>query len=106
MLRKGYVRHGYTRSDGTVVKSTYVKPLYAIPKLEKGKLKKYGYTTHEKKSDRMRALKKAVNDKTYASIIRELNAIAILNKNMAPRTSEKIRNDMSELKKLREHGKI
>lgn len=60
-----------------------------------------GYTTKDKANIRRYNLLRNLLGRTYASVIRRLNAIAVLNKNINPRVTSKIRADMAYLKKNR-----
>jgi hypothetical protein len=65
--------------------------------LHKGTLRKFGYSTHLKESERREALTKAMDhfetiDKPLV-VFRKLNALAVLNKNRAPKTYAKLVRD-------------
>jgi uncharacterized protein DUF5771 len=114
ILRDGYRRKSYVKSDGTRVKSTYVKPVCikdlgkpgkgpkVIGKLTRGGLRKFGYDTHSKSSERHIALLKAINKDGYATIVRRVNAIHVLTKNTNPKLSKKLESDLKFVEKLRQ----
>lgn len=64
-----------------------------IPPLRKGSLGKYGYSAESSVQTRHAALKKAVNGISRNSVIRKLNAVAVLQKNKNPRISKIFRAD-------------
>jgi len=70
-----------------------------LPKPTKGALG--DYTTKSPASKRRKSLQKQVREKDYATVIKELNLRAVLNKNTAPEASKKISNDMKYLKQHR-----
>jgi hypothetical protein len=95
IMKKGYYRHEYTKKDGTKVKGNYVKQSCTpnkgkpgkttsegkvIPKLKKGELSQFGYSTHSTEDERHKALLKAVEKLSYATVIRKLNAVRTLSK--------------------------
>ena len=63
-------------------------------KLNKGTLRKFGYTSHSLANKRHLALKKASGILGSSSVIHKLNAIRVLNKNINPILSKKFKNDM------------
>jgi hypothetical protein len=95
IMKKGYYRHDYTKKDGTKVKGKYVRQACTpnkgkpgkttvegktIPKLKKGELSHFGYSTHKNVDERHKALLKAVEKLSYATVIRKLNAVRTLSK--------------------------
>lgn len=95
IMKKGYYRHDYTKKDGTKVKGKYVRQACTpnkgkpgkttmegkvIPKLKKGELSHFGYSTHKNEDERHKALLKAVEKLSYATVIRKLNAVRTLSK--------------------------
>jgi len=70
-------------------------------KLKKGELTKYGYHLKSKSTTRHKALDKARKQYPYATMIRKLNALAILNKNKNKTFSNKAKADMNYLRKTR-----
>ena len=70
-------------------------------KLKKGDLTKYGYHLKSKSTTRHKALGKARKHYPYATMIRKLNALSILNKNKNKTYSNKAKSDMNYLKKTR-----
>jgi hypothetical protein len=73
-----------------------------IPPLKRGELGKFGYKILSSESERHIALQHALKEYGYASLIRKLNALAVLNKNRLPLLSKRLRRDMAYLKKHRE----
>lgn len=104
-------RKAYTRKDGVRVKSTCIKDMGKPGKgkklfsLKKGDLTKYGYHLKTKASTRHKALGKARKHIPYASLIRKLNALSILQKNTNPLYSSRAKSDMEYLQKTRKHKK-
>ncbi|HEY9703585.1 MAG TPA: hypothetical protein V6C58_14145 [Allocoleopsis sp.] len=113
--RKAHTRKAFTKSNGvkiskTSVKSSKVPPTCIkdlgkkgkgkkiLPKLEKGTLSKFGYSSFKPESQRHDALKKALNKLPYATIIRKLNAVAILSKLVNPIVSYKFKKDIAWLR--------
>jgi hypothetical protein len=111
ILRKSYSRKSYTRSDGTKVQGAKVparciKDLGKAGKgkrlfvLRKGTLSRYGYSTKISTEARHMALRKALENLPRATIVRKLNALAILNKNTHPSRSRILRADMKFVMKI------
>lgn len=101
-----YHRKGYYKENGTYVKPTTVHlshpvrgKLASVPKVkvDKTKLKKLHYSTHQKQAERRQNLKKDVKKLGYSEVIKELNVLALYNKNLHPTTSKKIKKDMKFL---------
>lgn len=113
-IRQSTNRRGYTRSDGTVVRPTYVrgsetaptcvpdrglsgKGKFKIPTvLEKGELKKYGYSNVRNLAnrDRRSILQQIVKDtENPLSLFRKLNILSIYNRNQDPSMAELYKND-------------
>ena len=96
--RNSISRKSYTKKSGVKVKATCVKskalrsrgikPQRVLPKLKSGSLTKYGYHVHESKSERHKALKKAVKVYGVSSVIHKLNAIKLLSRNTYPANSK------------------
>lgn len=103
-------RKGYTKKSGTKVKSTCVKskalrskgkkPQIVLPKLKTGSLTKYGYHVHDTKTIRHKALKKALKEYGFATLIRKLNAVRVLSRNTAPSNSKKYADDIKYIEKM------
>ena len=79
-----------------IAKSTK-KPVRIGP-LKKGTLRQFGYGLYKSAAIRHAALVKGVKMLGYATIIRKLTAIAVLNKNRAPAASKVYRSDMAYLR--------
>jgi hypothetical protein len=109
ILREGYHRKSYIKKSGSRVKGSWVKPrcIKSITGksshgrrlfvLEKGTLSKYGYRNviHLKKEEREKALKKAVKRGiNELTLIKKLNALYILNKNINPKLANIFKKDM------------
>jgi len=111
IVRDGYKRKAYTRSDGVRVRATYVpascvpdkgkpgktpKSKKVLPKPVKGNLSKYGYSDVKNTSAAIRhaALKRAVKDAGYATIVRRVNLVANYNKFSNPRVHDIMRRDI------------
>lgn len=76
------------------------KPKVRIGPLRKGTLRQFGYGLYESAAVRHAALVKGVKKLGYATIIRKLNAIAVLNKNRAPAATRVYRSDMAYLRRM------
>jgi len=70
-----------------------------IGPLKKGDLKDAGYDHTDPAHERHMALIKAVSEYGHLSTLRKLNAIAVLNKNVAPTRSKIYRTDRDWIKK-------
>lgn len=99
ILRKAYITKKGSKVSAKCIKDRGLpgkgKRLFT---LRRGMLGKYGYNT--KISDRARrtALRKAVSGEEYATIVRRLNALSILQKNTNPRVYKILRSDMEWMK--------
>lgn len=91
------MRSAYTRADGTRVAAKCIKDRglpgkgpKVIGKLEKGAMKRFGYSDvrHTSTADRHEALRKAVKHAGRDTVVDRLNAVAVLNKNTNPVVSE------------------
>jgi len=71
-----------------------------IGPLKKGDLKDAGYDHTDPAHERHMALIKAVSEYGHLSTLRKLNAIAVLNKNVAPTRSKIYRTDRDWIKKI------
>ena len=94
ILRKAYTRR--SRSGSRVrVPATCIKDLGTIGHGEKlwtvkeGLLGKYGYHLHDLASKRHNALRKAVKNESYATVIRQLNAVRNYTHRSYPANSKK-----------------
>lgn len=102
-------RRAYTRKDGARVKSACIKDMGKPGKgkqlftLKKGDLTKHGYSIKVGKERRQRALRKAKKHIPHATLIRKLNALAILFKNTKPHYAKRARADMEYLRNVRSH---
>lgn len=111
IIRKGYHRRAYTRKDGVKVKATYVQPTKILDlgtpghgkdlgiKLKKGLLSNLGYSIDKSRTDRRKALRKAV--KLYGSLStqKKLNLIATYHKRTNPKISKKFKEDYAWVKR-------
>jgi len=103
--RKSYKKKSGIKVKSTCVKSTSlrskgIKPKKVIPKLKSGSLTKYGYSVHNTKSIRHKALKKAYKTYGYSLLIKKLNAVRVLSRNTAPKNSKIYADDMKYVEKL------
>jgi hypothetical protein len=71
-----------------------------IGPLKKGDLKDAGYDHTDPAHERHRSLIKAVSEYGHLSTLRKLNAIAVLNKNVAPTRAKIYRTDRDWIKKI------
>jgi hypothetical protein len=116
ILREGYYRNPYTKSSGTQVKGAWVKPV-CVPsinansiedkqkrqlfRIEPHVLSKYGYHNILNLTERQRhnALMKALKDNIKpVSLLRRVNALAILQKNTNPELSNILREDIDYIR--------
>lgn len=120
VLREGFYRKpahrkSYKRSSGTNIAATEVKGAWVPPTcvpsinrqkkqrlfvLERGVLKKYGYTdihdlTTEERHD---ALDKALKEIEPLPLLRRVNALYVLNKNKDPELAEKFHEDVEYIR--------
>ena len=72
-----------------------------IPPLKRGELGAFGYKVLMAESERRIALERAIDAYGYASLVRKLNALAVLNKNRNPLVAKRVKRDMAFLKKFR-----
>jgi hypothetical protein len=70
-----------------------------IPPLKKGSLGKYGYSAESSVQTRHAALKRAIKGISRNSVIRKLNAVAVLQKNKNPGVSKIFRADQQWISK-------
>jgi len=100
-------RRAYTRKDGARVKSACIKDMGKPGKgkklftLKKGDLTKHGYSIKVGKERRQRALRKAKKHIPHTTLIRKLNALAILFKNTKPHYAKRAKVDMEYLRNIR-----
>ena len=100
-------RRAYTRKDGARARSACIKDRGKPGKgkrlftLKKGDLTKHGYSIKVGKERRQRALRKAKKHIPHATLIRKLNALAILFKNTKPHYAKRARVDMEYLRNIR-----
>lgn len=101
-------RSAFTRKNGTRVAATCVRDMGKPGKgkklftLKKGDLSKFGYSLKATEASRHRTLGKARKHFSYATLIRKLNALAILHKNTHPRYASRARSDMEYLRSTRQ----
>ena len=108
--KRGQIRRkSYTRKDGSRVKSSCVKDMGKRGKgkrlftLKKGDLTKHGYSIKVGDQTRQRALRKARKSIPHVTMIRKLNALAVLFKNTNKTYSARAKRDMEYLRKTRKH---
>lgn len=106
------VKYQYRKKTGKLVKvrpscvrskslrSKGIKPKRAIKILTKGALSKFGYHLADKQADRRIALEKAVQEYGSGSVIKKLNAVRTLSKNVAPKNSKRYSRDIKFVQKL------
>ena len=96
ILKKNYNKKPNIKKNGTFIKKTHVdsvcvpdkgKPWKTISKAKilpsiknKGLLEKYGYSTKNSSSDRLKSLLEAMKDLSYRSVVSRINEIRILYK--------------------------
>lgn len=115
ILREGYHRKNFTRKSGSKVKGSWVKPQCIKSRtgksshgkrlfvLEKGTLSKYGYSDviHLSKDEREKILRKAIKGGVNElTLIKKLNALYVLNKNINPKLANIFRRDMKYVQGL------
>jgi len=100
IFRKAYVKKNGTKVAGKCIKDQGKpgkgKRLFT---LRKGTLGRYGYKTKISTSARHKALRKAVSGESYATVVRKLNAVSILQRNTNPSVYETLRSDMAWVQK-------
>jgi hypothetical protein len=92
------VRSGCVKSKG--LRSRGKRTKRVLPSLKKGSLTKYGYSVHNSAELRHKALKKALKEYGYSSLIKKLNAVKILTKNTHPSTSRIYGQDIKFLQNM------
>lgn len=115
IVREGYYKKSFTRKSGSKVKGSWVKPLCIKSRtgksshgkrlfvLEKGTLSKYGYSDviHLSKDKREKILRKAIKGGiNELTLIKKLNALYVLNKNINPKLANIFRKDMKYIQDL------
>lgn len=115
IVREGYHRKSFTKKSGSKVKGSWVKPRciksrtgkssrgIRLFSLEKGSLSKYGYSDviHLSKDEREKVLRKAIKGGiNELSLIKKLNALYILNKNVNTKLANIFRKDMKYVQGL------
>lgn len=100
-IHKNVTKNSIKKSNKKVTKKrSSSKPIF---KLKSGDLTKYGYHLKSKATTRHKALGKARKHYPHATIIRKLNALAILHKNKNKVYSRKAKADMNYLRKTRKN---
>ena len=100
-------RKGYTNKRGVTVRSSCIKDRGLPGKgkrlftLKKGELGKHGYSLKQAREKRRVALNKARKELSHATLVRKINALAILMKNTHPDYSRRARADVKWLGKTR-----
>jgi hypothetical protein len=99
ITRKAHIRKSYFRSDGTLV--TAAKIPKTIVKLKKqtifpgiDKPVFHGYSVKDPAAKRRVSLMNAKRDSNAVSVIKKLNALAVLTKNTQPKNSKIYKSDM------------
>ena len=77
-----------------------VKPKRFIKILKKGELSKYGYHLSDKSDIRQETLKQAVAEYGKGLVVKKLNALRTLSKNVSPKNSKKYGKDIKFVQKL------
>ena len=121
ILREGYHKRSHSRSayvkkDGSKISKTNVKSSWTPPVciksetgkphgtqlfvLEKGTLEKFGYSNvgSMTRQSRQTALSKAITEIKPLSLMRRLNALAVLNKDKNPKLSKIFKDDSEWVK--------
>jgi hypothetical protein len=99
------LRKAYTTKTGKKVPASCIKDRGEKGKgkrlfvLRKGTLGKHGYKTSLSTQVRHTALEKAVKAESYASVVRKLNAVSILQRRTNPRVYDILRSDMAWVQK-------
>ena len=106
--KKGEIRvRGHTKKNGRRVRSYCTKDRGVPGKgkrlftLKKGGLTKYGYSLKKGAEDRVKALRKAMNAYSYATLVRKLNVLSILHKNTNKTYASRARKDLAWVQKHR-----
>lgn len=100
-IHKNVTKNSIKKSNKKVTKKrSSSKPIF---KLKSGDLTKYGYHLKSKATTRHKALGKARKHYPHATMIRKLNALAILHKNKNKVYSRKAKADMNYLRKTRKN---
>ena len=100
-------RKAYKTKRGVTVRSSCIKDRGLPGKgkrlftLKKGELGKYGYSLKQAREKRRVALNKARKELSHATLVRKINALAILMKNTHPDYSRRARADVKWLGKTR-----
>jgi len=96
----------YKKESGVVVSGHCIKDTgkpgrgpKILPPMQKGDLKRFGYSSKEKKEDREKSLNKAVKEYGKNDVIRKLNAVHILTRNTNPKVSAIFHSDMKYVQK-------
>jgi len=100
-------RKGYTTKRGVTVRSSCIKDRGLPGKgkrlftLKKGELSKHGYSLKYAREKRHAALNKARKELSHATLVRKINALAVLMKNTHPDYARRARADVKWLGKTR-----
>jgi hypothetical protein len=100
-------RKAYKTKRGVTVRSSCIKDRGLPGKgkrlftLKKGELGKYGYSLKQVREKRHVALEKARKEMPHATLVRKINALAILMKNTHPNYAKRARADVKWLGKTR-----
>ena len=101
-------RKGYTTKRGVTVRSSCIKDRGLPGKgkrlftLKKGGLSKHGYSLKYAREKRHAALNKARKELSHATLVRKINALAVLMKNTHPDYARRARADVKWLGKTRD----
>ena len=97
--KRVHVRSSCVKSKG--LRARGKRPKAILPPLKKGTLGKYGYKTKSSKHERRSSLKKAARSLGKNTVIRKLNAVSVLTRNTAPKTSKLLRSDMKFVQSMK-----
>lgn len=119
IMKEGYHRKSYVKRDSKKIKGSWVAPSCIQDKGNKGKqeqkiyvererLGKYGYgdVVNTPASIRQKSLKKAIDSgEKPLSVMRRLNALSTLNKNVNPQLADELKRDANWIKQMPEYKK-
>jgi len=96
IIREGYLKNGKLVAPTCINKISSKEKGKQLFVLEKGKLKKFGYENVKtlSKTERQKALTKALNEIPPKSLMRRINALSLLNKNKNPDLSRTFKADV------------
>ena len=106
------IKYQYTRNSGKFVKvrpscirskalrSKGIRPKKVIKNLTRGALSQFGYHLSDSQPQRRISLEQAVAYYGPGSVIKKLNAVRTLSKNVAPKNSKRYSRDIKFVQKL------